>query len=82
VAYSWRNPSLGYCQSMNFIAAVLLLYLPPSDAYEVRTPTILERWVLNVVSHTQVLARIAEDFLPNYYTTEMTGSLLDQVFLF
>lgn len=27
VAYSWKNAGLGYCQSMNFIGAILLLFL-------------------------------------------------------
>ena len=31
--YSVRNPRVGYCQSLNFIAAVALLFLPESRAF-------------------------------------------------
>ena len=32
-AYSHRNPALGYCQSMNFLAGLLLLLLPEETAF-------------------------------------------------
>ena len=32
-AYSHRNPRVGYCQSMNFLAATLLLFLPEHAAF-------------------------------------------------
>ncbi|KAF2074940.1 hypothetical protein CYY_003773 [Polysphondylium violaceum] len=33
VAYSWRNPKVGYCQCMNFIAGFLLIYMSEHEAY-------------------------------------------------
>jgi TBC1 domain family member 8/9 len=33
VVYSFVDPDIGYCQSMNFIAALLLLHLSEEDAF-------------------------------------------------
>jgi len=33
VAYSWRNPAVGYTQSMNFVAGTLLIFLDEEDAF-------------------------------------------------
>ena len=32
-AYGVRNPSLGYTQGMGMIAGLLLMYMPPEDAF-------------------------------------------------
>lgn len=32
-AYAYRNPSIGYCQSMNYLAAILLLHMPEENAF-------------------------------------------------
>ncbi|KAM4619299.1 TBC1 domain family member 2B isoform 2-T2 [Polymixia lowei] len=33
VAFSWRNPDIGYCQGLNRLAAIALLYLEQEDAF-------------------------------------------------
>ncbi|KAJ0490451.1 putative Rab-GTPase-TBC domain-containing protein [Helianthus annuus] len=33
LAYARRNPDVGYCQAMNFFAAMLLLMMPEENAF-------------------------------------------------
>ncbi|XP_068169930.1 TBC1 domain family member 2B [Antennarius striatus] len=33
MAFSWRNPDIGYCQGLNRLAAIALLYLEQEDAF-------------------------------------------------
>ena len=39
VAYAWKNPKVGYVQSMNFVVALLLLFMDEEDAF----------WMLSVI---------------------------------
>lgn len=32
-AFCWRNPALGYTQSLNFVAATLLIFMPEEEAF-------------------------------------------------
>ena len=33
LAYCVHNPTIGYCQGMNFIVAIALLFIMPEDAF-------------------------------------------------
>ncbi|KCV72811.1 hypothetical protein H696_00389 [Fonticula alba] len=68
-AYSWRNPSLGYCQSMNIIASVLLLQLPEPGASGALAPPPPFSPSFPLPSHR---------ILPSYYTKSMIGAVVDQ----
>ena len=41
-AFAVHNPDIGYCQSMNFIAGLLLLFLQDDDEVEIKAFTLLE----------------------------------------
>lgn len=43
VAYSWRDPHIGYCQGMNLLAALLLLIFPNEEDAFWMLVSILER---------------------------------------
>ncbi|KAJ3188481.1 hypothetical protein HK101_009144 [Irineochytrium annulatum] len=57
-AYSYYDPAVGYCQAMNIIVSVLLIYLSEEQAF----------WILTVLS---------ERMLPQYYSTNMVGAVID-----
>lgn len=45
IAYAMRNPSLGYCQSMNILAGVCLMFMPEEHAFW--TVTVVVEELLN-----------------------------------
>lgn len=44
IAYSWKNPQVGYCQAMNIVLAALLVFMSEEQAF----------WCLNTLCETMV----------------------------
>ncbi|KAF9917003.1 hypothetical protein BGZ65_000042, partial [Modicella reniformis] len=70
-SYAWRNPSIGYAQSMNIIASVLLLHLKEEDAFwllatvcEQLLPDYYSKTLLGVQVDQRVFAHLVSISLP------------------
>lgn len=67
-AYSWYNPRIGYCQSMNVIAAVLLLFMTEEEAF----------WVLATLVEDHLKGYFAEDLLGAYIDQKVFDVLVER----
>lgn len=75
VAYSWKNPKVGYCQSMNIVASVLLLYCTEEETFwllaticedllpDNYSPTLLGVWV-----DQEVFEFLLKELLPDIHS--------------
>lgn len=67
LAYSRRNPELGYCQGMNLIAASLLLIVPTAeDAFWLLTSMIENILPPNYYDHSLLASRADQQVLRQY----------------
>lgn len=72
VAYSRKNPSLGYCQAMNLIVSVLLIFTDEEGAFWILT-SLCEIYLPDYYGKTMITAQIDQhalqclvhDFLPS-----------------
>uniref|UniRef100_K3WIP8 Rab-GAP TBC domain-containing protein n=1 Tax=Globisporangium ultimum (strain ATCC 200006 / CBS 805.95 / DAOM BR144) TaxID=431595 RepID=K3WIP8_GLOUD len=73
-AYSLRNPDIGYCQSMNFLAAILLHHMEEEEAFwvlvamvEELTPHYHARSMAGSRADQRVFSDLVQQKLPSLY---------------
>ncbi|KAI8050591.1 rab-GTPase-TBC domain-containing protein, partial [Syncephalis plumigaleata] len=63
-AYSWHNPTIGYCQGMNVMAATLLLVFPTSEENAFWTLVYLMEHIIPEGYHSHQLMELCRDTAP------------------
>ena len=74
-AFALHNPSIGYCQSLNFIAGVMLLFLQEEDAFWLLVTVVetllpkdyFSKSMVGMCTDQLVLAKLVELHLPNVH---------------
>lgn len=68
VAYSWKNPEIGYCQAMNIVTAALLIYMSEEQAF----------WCLNTICERIVPGYYSKTMYGTLLDQRVFESLVEQ----
>lgn len=68
VAYSWKNPELGYCQAMNIVTAALLIYMSEEQAF----------WCLNTLCERIIPGYYSKTMYGTLLDQKVFESLVEQ----